>query len=199
MHHNVNTGNRFTNYTDFGKFWSGTSGNLSYSERPQFCLKVFELFGQLFLLFGTKIGALYLRLKKQKTLISLPIPIHHFPIHLRTLITKTWGERTKFSTDKFLTILMFMKFGRKRKLVVCFEVNKNQLYLAATLCKAKRNILNSNIYIVLISLKYDILNSDVIRLIFEIYWWDFLSNMKILYLLSLDIMKTMLLMYHLEY
>ena len=151
VHHNVNTSNWFTNYSNFGKFWSGTSGNLSYSERPQFCLKVFELFGQLFLLFGTKIGALYLRLKKQKTLRSLPILIYHFSLHSRALITKTWGKRTKFSSDKFLTILMFMKFGRKRKLSVCFEVNKNQLYLSPTLCETKRNNLNSNTYIVLTS------------------------------------------------
>ena len=43
------------------------------------------------------------------------------------IIDTNTTDNHKICEDKILTILMFMKFGRKRKLDICFEVNKPQL------------------------------------------------------------------------
>ena len=65
MHHDVDAGDRLPDDADLGELGGSTTGHLGHSQLGQLSLEVIKLLGQLFLLFGTKIGALNLRLKKQ--------------------------------------------------------------------------------------------------------------------------------------
>ena len=63
MDHNVDTGDGFGDNTDFAQLRCCAAGHFSHTKAAQFGLEVIELFDQLFLLFGTQLGALDTRLQ----------------------------------------------------------------------------------------------------------------------------------------